>query len=139
MPSTLGIRQVPKGNLRPVSLRPGTVFLADCPARMAIEIISSKWAVVTLFALTDGPVRHGDLVDLIGGVSRKVLTQTLRRLQDNGLVERRAYAEAPPRVEYGLTELGRTLEEPIRKLTEWARVNGEAVVAFHEAADDKDT
>ncbi|MGN9814948.1 MULTISPECIES: winged helix-turn-helix transcriptional regulator [Streptomyces] len=103
---------------------------------MAIEIISSKWAVVTLFALTDGPVRHGELAELIGGVSRKVLTQTLRRLQDNGLVERRAYAEAPPRVEYGLTELGRTLEEPIRKLTEWARVNGEAVVAFHEAAED---
>ncbi len=119
-----------------MSLRPGTVFLADCPARMAIEIISSKWAVVTLFALTDGPVRHGELAELIGGVSRKVLTQTLRRLQDNGLVERRAYAEAPPRVEYGLTELGRTLEEPIRKLTEWARVNGEAVVAFHEAAED---
>ncbi|PSM42406.1 transcriptional regulator [Streptomyces dioscori] len=138
MPSTLGIRQVPKGNLRPVSLRPGTVFLADCPARAAIEIISGKWAVVTLFALTDGPVRHGDLVELIGGVSRKVLTQTLRRLQDNGLIERRVYAEAPPRVEYGLTELGRTLEEPIRKLTEWARANGEAVAAFQEAAGEKD-
>ncbi|MFH8469165.1 winged helix-turn-helix transcriptional regulator [Streptomyces sp. NPDC017991] len=105
---------------------------------MAIEIISSKWAVVTLFALTDGPLRHGELVELIGGVSRKVLTQTLRRLQDNGLIERRAYAEAPPRVEYGLTELGRTLEEPIRRLTEWARANGEAVVAFHEGAGEKD-
>ncbi|MFD5178161.1 winged helix-turn-helix transcriptional regulator [Nocardia sp. NPDC058379] len=116
-----------------MSLRPGTVFLADCPARMAIEIIASKWAVVTLFALSDGPLRHGELAALIGGVSRKVLTQTLRRLQVNGLVERRAYAEAPPRVEYGLTELGRTLEEPIRQLTEWARTNGEAVVAFHEA------
>ncbi|MGW6725688.1 winged helix-turn-helix transcriptional regulator [Nocardia sp. NPDC055029] len=120
-----------------MSLRPGTVFLADCPARMAIEIISSKWAVVTLFALSDGPLRHGELVELIGGVSRKVLTQTLRRLQDNGLIERRTYAEAPPRVEYSMTELGRTLEEPIRKLTEWARVNGEAVVAFHEAAEQR--
>ncbi|MFE4830783.1 winged helix-turn-helix transcriptional regulator [Streptomyces sp. NPDC056672] len=117
-----------------MSLRPGTVFLADCPARLAIEIIASKWAVVTLFALSDGPLRHGELVELIGGVSRKVLTQTLRRLQDNGLVERRAYAEAPPRVEYSLTELGRTLEEPITKLTEWARSNSEAIVAFHEAA-----
>ncbi|WP_405983314.1 winged helix-turn-helix transcriptional regulator [Streptomyces sp. NBC_00872] len=117
-----------------MSLRPGTVFLADCPARLAIEIIASKWAVVTLFALSDGPLRHGELVELIGGVSRKVLTQTLRRLQDNGLVERRAYAEAPPRVEYSLTELGRTLEEPITRLTEWARSNGEAILAFHEAA-----
>ncbi|MFF2327344.1 MULTISPECIES: winged helix-turn-helix transcriptional regulator [unclassified Streptomyces] len=105
---------------------------------MALEIVAGKWAVVTLFALSDGPLRHGELVELIGGVSRKVLTQTLRRLQDNGLIERRAYAEAPPRVEYSLTELGRTLEEPIRRLTEWARANGEAVVAFHEAAVEKD-
>ena len=118
-----------------MSLRPGTVFLADCPARLAIEIIAGKWAVVTLFALSDGPLRHGELVELIGGVSRKVLTQTLRRLQAHGLVERRAYAEAPPRVEYGLTELGRTLEEPIRNLTEWASRNGEAIVSFHEAAE----
>ncbi|WP_106403145.1 winged helix-turn-helix transcriptional regulator [Actinocorallia populi] len=56
----------------------------------------------------------------------------------NGLVERRAYAEAPPRVEYGLTELGRTLEEFIARLTEWARANGEAIVSFHEAAEARD-
>jgi DNA-binding HxlR family transcriptional regulator len=122
-----------------MSLRPGTVFLADCPARLAIEIISSKWAVVTLFALSDGPLRHGELVELIGGVSRKVLTQTLRRLQAHGLVERRVFAEAPPRVEYGLTELGGTLREPIAALTVWARSNGEAVVTFHEAAETAET
>ncbi|MET9400848.1 helix-turn-helix domain-containing protein [Kitasatospora sp. NPDC002965] len=118
-----------------MSLRPGTVFLSDCPARLAVEVIAGKWAVVTLFALSDGPLRHGELVELIGGVSRKVLTQTLRRLQDHGLVERRTYAEAPPRVEYGLTELGRTLEGPIALLTEWARSNGEAIVAFQQAAE----
>ncbi|MFE0462688.1 winged helix-turn-helix transcriptional regulator [Kitasatospora sp. NPDC058965] len=99
-----------------------------------MEIIASKWSMVTLFALTDGPLRHGELVELSGGISRKVLTQTLRRLQANGLVERHAYAEAPPRVEYALTDLGRTLEEPIRLLTAWARENGEAVTAFREAA-----
>ncbi|MGW2541716.1 winged helix-turn-helix transcriptional regulator [Kitasatospora sp. NPDC001574] len=121
-----------------MSLRPGTVFLSDCPARLAVEVIAGKWAVVTLFALSDGPLRHGELVELIGGVSRKVLTQTLRRLQDHGLVERRTYAEAPPRVEYGLTELGRTLEGPIALLTEWARSNGEAIVAFQEAAETAD-
>ncbi|GAA3630843.1 helix-turn-helix domain-containing protein [Kineosporia mesophila] len=118
-----------------MSLRPGTVFLADCPARLAIEIISSKWAVVTLFALSEGPLRHGDLVDLIGGVSRKVLTQTLRRLQEHGLVDRQVFAEAPPRVEYSLTELGQTLKEPIIALTTWARVNGEAVVGSFEEAE----
>lgn len=134
--TTLGIRWVPRGNFRLVSLRPGTVFLTDCPARLAIEIIATKWTVVTIFALSKGPLRHGELVELIGGVSRKVLTQTLRRLQDSGLVERRVYAEAPPRVEYSLTELGRSLEEPIAMLTDWARTNGEAVVSFQEHRTD---
>lgn len=109
------------------------MFLADCSARLAIEIIANKWSVVTLFALTDGPKRHGELVALSGGISRKVLTQTLRRLQSNGLIDRRVYAEAPPRVEYSLTALGQTLHEPIVMLTEWARINGEAVVDFREA------
>lgn len=116
-------------------IAPGTVYLADCPARLAIEIIADKWAVVTLFALGDGPKRHGELVALIGGVSRKVLTETLRRLQGNGLVERRAYAEAPPRVEYRLTELGETLQEPIAMLTDWARSNGSAIVDFREGIE----
>jgi DNA-binding HxlR family transcriptional regulator len=100
---------------------------------LAIEIIATKWTVVTIFALSKGPLRHGELVELIGGVSRKVLTQTLRRLQDSGLVERRVFAEAPPGVEYSLTELGRSLEAPIAMLTEWARANGEAVVGFQES------
>ncbi|GHH69633.1 HxlR family transcriptional regulator [Kitasatospora indigofera] len=115
---------------------PGSVFLADCPARLAIEIITNKWAVVVLFALSRGPCRHGELVDLVGGISRKVLTQTLRRLQGYGLVERRAYPEAPPRVEYTLTELGLTLVEPIAVLTDWARSYGGAVVSFQEAAEE---
>lgn len=106
--------------------------MADCPARTAIEVIANKWSVVTLFALQDGPMRHGDLVELSGGISRKVLTQTLRRLQSNGLVERTAYAEAPPRVEYSLTALGRTLQDPIASLTEWAREHGEALTDAQE-------
>lgn len=111
---------------------PGDVFLADCPARLAIEIIADKWAVVVVFALSLHPCRHGELVEMIGGISRKVLTQTLRKLQHYGLVERHAYAEAPPRVEYRLTALGQTLVEPIKSLTEWARQHGEAVVDFQE-------
>jgi DNA-binding HxlR family transcriptional regulator len=110
----------------------GPAFLADCPTRLAVEIISDKWAVLILFALSQRPRRHGELVDVIGGISRKVLTQTLRRLQQYGLVDRQD--EAPRRVEYRLTDLGRTLVEPIEALTNWAISYGEAIVDFQEAA-----
>ena len=103
----------------------GPAFLADCPTRLAVEIISDKWAVLVLFGLSRQPRRHGELVDLIGGISRKVLTQTLRRLQRYGLVERRA--SAPRHVEYSLTDLGLTLVEPIEVLTDWAREHGGAI------------
>ncbi|WP_329059985.1 winged helix-turn-helix transcriptional regulator [Amycolatopsis sp. NBC_01480] len=107
---------------------PGDLFLADCPARLAVDLIADKWTVVVLSGLSKGPVRHGDLIDLIGGISRKMLTQTLRRLEVHGLVRRHAYAEVPHRVEYELTPLGATLIEPIHVLTEWARANGDAVL-----------
>jgi DNA-binding HxlR family transcriptional regulator len=110
----------------------GQVFLADCPTRLAVEIITEKWAAIVLFALSLEPQRPGELAELIGGISGKVLTQTLRRLQSYGLVERHAYAEAPPRVEYSLTALGTTLVEPITMLTAWARDHGEAIVDFQE-------
>ncbi|TYB56579.1 helix-turn-helix transcriptional regulator [Nonomuraea sp. PA05] len=110
----------------------GPSFLSDCPTRLAVEIISDKWSVLVLFGLSQQPRRHGELAALIGGVSRKVLTQTLRRLQEYGLVERRE--EAPRQVEYSLTDLGRTLVEPIEVLTAWARDHGEAIVDFQEAA-----
>jgi DNA-binding HxlR family transcriptional regulator len=111
----------------------GHVFLADCPTRLAVEIISDKWAVLVLYGLSQQPRRHGELVDVIGGISRKVLTQTLRRLQEYGLVERQE--EAPRRVEYRLTDLGRTLVEPIEMLTSWARDHGGAIADFQEAAE----
>ncbi|MET1075594.1 MAG: helix-turn-helix domain-containing protein [Umezawaea sp.] len=113
---------------------PGAPFLADCPGRMAVELIADKWTAVVLSGLSQGPVRHGDLVEMIGGISRKVLTQTLRRLQSHGLVLRHAHAEVPPRVEYELTPLGATLIDPIHVLTEWARANGDAVLDALDAA-----
>jgi len=116
--------------------RPGDVFLADCPARLAVEIIADKWSVVVLYALSRGPRRHGELVGLIGGISRKMLTQTLRRLSTHGLVARYPYAEVPPRVEYALTDLGATLIHPIGLLTTWAEHHGPAILdaldAHHE-------
>ncbi|MFJ2889532.1 winged helix-turn-helix transcriptional regulator [Streptomyces sp. NPDC087305] len=115
---------------------PGDPFLADCPARLTVELLADKWTAVALYGLSQGPVRHGELVDLIGGISRKVLTQTLRRLQAHGLIQRHAYAEVPPRVEYELTPLGATLIDPIHMLTEWARANGDAVLDALDADAD---
>jgi DNA-binding HxlR family transcriptional regulator len=109
----------------------GDVFLADCPARLAVDVIADTWSVVVVYALSRGPLRHGALAELIGGISKKMLTQTLRRLQGYGLVSRHAYAEVPPRVEYDLTELGHTLIKPIEVLTDWAERNGEAVLEAH--------
>ena len=112
---------------------PGDIFLADCPARVAIETIADKWSVVVVYGLSRGPRRHGELVELIGGTSKKMLTQTLRRLERHGLVTRTMYAEVPPRVEYDLTALGQTLIAPIEMLTRWAETNGEALLEAQDA------
>ncbi|NUR93854.1 MAG: helix-turn-helix transcriptional regulator [Kribbellaceae bacterium] len=76
--------------------------------------------MVVLYSLADGPARPGELRRQIGGISQKVLTETLRRLEHNGLVARQRYAEAPPRVEYSLTTAGQDLLVPIRALGDWA-------------------
>jgi DNA-binding HxlR family transcriptional regulator len=96
------------------------VFLADCPARTTLELIASTWSVVVVYGLGSGPLRYSDLRERIGGVSNKVLTQTLRRLERNNLVARRTLATAPPGVEYRLTTLGESLLGPVSVLARWA-------------------
>ena len=107
-------------------------FLADCRARLAFDLLSNTWNAVVLWALRDGPRRPGALREHIGGISPKVLTETLRRLEFNGLVERHAYGEAPPRVEYELTDLGRTLLGPIGAFGAWAFEHGDEVMAAQD-------
>ncbi|MEV8371665.1 helix-turn-helix domain-containing protein [Kribbella sp. NPDC056861] len=104
-------------------------FFADCQARVAADLIGGRWSMVVLYALADGPVRPGVLRAQIGGISQKVLTATLRRLEEHGLVQRRRYAEAPPRVEYSLTEPGRDLLVPIRALGDWAAKHADQLTA----------
>ncbi|WP_049649915.1 helix-turn-helix domain-containing protein [Kitasatospora sp. MY 5-36] len=110
-------------------------FLADCRARLAFDLLANTWNAVLVWALRDGPARPGELRERIGGISPKVLTETLRRLQSDGLVERRAYAGSPPRVEYTLTGLGRTLLEPIEAFGAWAFEHGEDVMAARDRAE----
>lgn len=87
-------------------------FLADCRTRLAFDLVTHTWNPVVIRALKEGPARPGELRARIGGISPKVLTEALRRLEFNGLVARRAYGGSPPRVEYALTGPGRTLLAP---------------------------
>lgn len=107
-------------------------FLADCRARLAFDLLANTWNSVVLWALRDGPARPGRLRERIGGISPKVLTETLRRLEFNGLVERRVHTGAPPRVDYELTELGRSLLPPIEAFGAWAFEHGDEVMAAQE-------
>ena len=109
------------------------VFLADCPARTTLDLVGGTWSVVVVVALGRGPARYTELLDTIGGISKKMLTQTLHRLGDNGLVERRELRMSPPGTEYRLTELGRSLLEPLAALSRWAEDNTEALLDARSA------
>ncbi|MCF2532298.1 winged helix-turn-helix transcriptional regulator [Yinghuangia soli] len=119
----------PAADAEPAEYADYGAFEADCPARFATELFANTWLPVVVYMLRDGPMRPGDLRKAIGGISQKMLTQTLRRMEHMTLVERRRYAEAPPRVEYGLTAAGRDLLEPIFALGHWADRHGAAVAA----------
>ncbi len=97
------------------------VYQGDCPTRTILDRIADKWTTLIIGILAQSERRRfNELKRLIGGISQKMLTQTLRDLERDGLVERTMYAEIPPRVEYALTPLGKTLCEPIGALTQWA-------------------
>ncbi|MCO1582738.1 helix-turn-helix transcriptional regulator [Crossiella sp. SN42] len=108
-------------------------YLADCRARLAFDLMANTWNPVVLWALRHGPRRPVQLRRDIGGIRTKVLTETLHRLAYNGLIARDSYREAPPRVEYRLTELGRSLLGPIEAFGAWAYRHGDEVMAAQES------
>jgi DNA-binding HxlR family transcriptional regulator len=106
---------------RPASTRkPSDVFSAGCPSRAALELISSKWALLIVPALGERPMRNNELLRRVGGVSQKMLTQTLKDLEYNGLVIRTDHKTVPPHVEYKLSALGRSLSLALVALDNWA-------------------
>ncbi|WP_183145309.1 MULTISPECIES: winged helix-turn-helix transcriptional regulator [unclassified Streptomyces] len=114
---------------------PGQEWVADCRLRAATDLFTHTWDPVVLAALRAGPRRRRELRAAIGGISDKVLTDTLRRLLAGGLVGRHAHAEAPPRVEYRLTVLGQSLVEgPMVALGRWAVDHGDELLAAQENA-----
>lgn len=96
-----------------------TVFKADCPSRAVLDQVADKWSVLVLASLCDGPQRFNAMRRRINGVTQKALTQCLRRLERNGIVARRVLPGPPVAVEYSITDLGRTLEEPFAALYAW--------------------
>ena len=93
--------------------------LPACPVETTLTLISSKWKVLIVRDLLAGTKRFGELQRSVGNVSQKVLTAQLREMEEDGLVNRKAYPEVPPRVEYSLTELGRSLEPVLSALWNW--------------------
>jgi DNA-binding HxlR family transcriptional regulator len=102
------------------------VFLADCPARTTLALVGDTWSVVVIMALGEGPRRHSELLGRIGGISKKMLTQTLRKLEHNGLVERAAPG-------YALTELGASLLGVVGALAGWAEEHTDALLEARSA------
>ncbi len=115
--------------------RPWDVYAQACPTRMVLDRLADKWSVLILDRLKPGPVRFNALRRDIEGISQKVLSATLKKLERDGLVSRRAFATVPVTVEYSLTPLGRTLTETMEALAHWAERNMEAVLEAQKAYD----
>jgi DNA-binding HxlR family transcriptional regulator len=110
------------------------VYARDCPSRLVLDRIGDRWTALIVGVLEDGPRRFGEIRDAIG-IAPKVLTQTLRALERDGLVTRTAYSEIPPRVEYELTPLGLTLREPLAAIRNWAEAHIHEIIAARDHAE----
>lgn len=109
---------------------------AECRAVSSVlSRIGDKWSVLVVELLAKGPMRFNELRRMIGGISQKMLTTTLRGLERDGLVTRTVFPTIPPRVEYELTDLGQELQVPVRALGDWARRNIQRIDAARERFD----
>ncbi|MFL4480274.1 winged helix-turn-helix transcriptional regulator [Paeniglutamicibacter sp. ORCA_105] len=104
------------------------VMSPDCPSRSIMQRMGDKWTPLVFLALESGPRRFSQLRQDIGGVTPKVLTQTLRSLERDGLLTRTIYPEVPPRVEYELTALGATLLGPLAVVRAWSQDHAEKII-----------
>ncbi|MFC9894515.1 winged helix-turn-helix transcriptional regulator [Nocardia sp. NPDC127579] len=102
---------------------PADAYSAKCPTRQVLDHIAGKWTVLVVDSLLHGTMRYTDLSRRIEGVSQKMLTQTLRGLEADGFITRTVHPTIPPRVEYDLTALGRSLAEPIAALRQWTETH----------------
>ena len=94
-----------------------------CAIRDVLDRIGDRWSLLVLLRLEQGTLRFSDLRRAVGDISQRMLSQTVRRLEEDGLVSRRVHPTVPPRVDYDLTELGRSLLGPVHHLVAWAKAN----------------
>jgi DNA-binding HxlR family transcriptional regulator len=113
----------------------GDAGLANCPIRDVIQTISGRWSSLLMMALAEKPYRFGELRRLVPDISQRMLTQTLHDLQRDGYVSREVFPTKPPGVEYSLTDLGRSMFEPLHMLLQWAEINHRAVREARSAFD----
>lgn len=110
-------------------------FSSECPSRALFDQIADKWSMMVLSVLDDGPQRFNAIRRRLQGVTQKALTQCLRRLERNGLIAREVISLSPVAVQYQITPLGRTLQQPFRALHEWTLEKLPEVVAARETFD----
>lgn len=104
-----------------------------CPIRDVLDRIGDRWSLLVLQSLASGTLRFTEVKRRIGDISQRMLAQTLRRLEQDGLISRSVQPTTPPRVDYALTPLGRSLLEPIEALVDWAQTNHDAIRAARRA------
>lgn len=117
----------------------GQLDACNCPVRDVIDRVSGKWSSLLLMALGVRPHRFGELKRAVPDISQRMLTQTLRELQRDGLISRHVFATVPPSVEYRLTELGESLIPPFMVLAGWANANHDAIRAARLAHDKRES
>lgn len=114
----------------------GDLFDPDCPCRDILDLVASKWSALVIGRLEEGPLRFGQLRREIPGITQKMLTQTLRRLERDGLVNRKVLTEKrPPQVEYSLTSLGATVTTPLAAIRDWSEAHLVDVLTARQAFD----
>lgn len=116
---------------------PPNVYSMTCPTRQVLDLIADRWTALVIGLLGNEPKRFSELQRRISGISQKMLSQTLRQLERNGLVTRTVYAEVPPRVEYALTPLGKTLCPLLAAIRDWAEANIDQVIAAQAAYEER--
>ncbi|MEV5705932.1 helix-turn-helix domain-containing protein [Actinoallomurus sp. NPDC052274] len=110
-------------------------FHRECPARMVLDHVTSRWGVLILTAMRERDLRFSELRDKIEGISEKMLSQTLRMLLRDGLVSRTVEPSTPPKVTYGLTTLGKGITEPLEDLSDWIRDHAQDIFAAQASFD----